>query len=175
MAAKQVVVFEAGKITYDVVSLPGGKAQLKALQGHVGGHIELLPHKKGSSAQWTGYANEEGILENLPSNFVAWGTLQHLGFADSSLIPGAYAGNIVLMGKNGKGLTEKQLAEVKAAYDAYKKEIVGSEEEEEEEEKEEDKDKDKVVDKVVVSGLKKAREETGEEDGPEKKKPRLDT
>jgi hypothetical protein len=72
---------------------------------------------------------------DLPSNFVAWGVLRHLGFHGAgTLVPGAHLGNIVLCknGRNGadKSLTVADLKLVEEAYQAYRKEVGDADEEE---------------------------------------------
>lgn len=103
--------------------MPKGDQMLKRLQALVGGHIEGLPHPQGYKAPWTAYANEDGANENLPSNFLAWGVLHNLGFIDSSILPGAYFGNVVLLGKNEKALTAEQLELVEKARQDYLSEL----------------------------------------------------
>ncbi len=128
-----LVVFDAGKKKYRTVPVAKGKDRLKQLQGLVGGNIELVPHNKEDAAPWTAYANEEGMNLDLPSNFVAFGTLRHLGFNLRYLMQLGtwfFFGNIVLLGKNERGLTEKQLQDVETAYKKYLKEMEESEEEE---------------------------------------------
>lgn len=48
------------------VDLAGKKATLQQLQAAVGGYIEAIPGTKARA-----YANEEGLLRNLPYNFKA--------------------------------------------------------------------------------------------------------
>ena len=103
--------------------LDTGKKDLDRLQTLVGGNIELLPHRQGYEAPWTAYANEEGMNEGLPSNFLAWGVLRHLGFVDSSMGLCFYFGNVVLLGRGGGALTAKQIEKVETARKAYLKEM----------------------------------------------------
>jgi hypothetical protein len=100
-----------------VVALKAKKDRLKQYQELVGGYLTLLPHEQGYKSKWTGYANDEGLLMNLPSNTVAFSVLEKLGFLDSTIIPGAYAGNVILLGKKEAGLTSEQVEEVKAIYE----------------------------------------------------------
>ena len=122
----RAVLFEAGAITYREVSLrKKGGSYLEALQRHVGGNIEILPHKKANEAHWVAYANEDGMGRNLPSNFVAWGVLRHLGFESRyTVVPGAHLGNILLCvndpeGEDEKSLTDADVARVQKAYAKY--------------------------------------------------------
>jgi hypothetical protein len=143
MSGPRAIVFDAGKIKYDIITLPK-KDRLGALQKLVGGRIEHLVHSQSpDEASFQALANEEGVNINLPSNFVAWGTLMELGFQDTSLIPGAFAGNIVLLGKKGRTLTDKDLVTVERAYRRYLKNI-GEEDQDEE----------------ASRGLKRARDES---------------
>lgn len=159
----RAILFDAGKIKYDIITLPPKKGRLDALQARVGGNIELLVHRMPLAlAPFVAYANETGLVDGLPSNLVAWGTLLQLGFRDTSLIPGAFAGNVVLLGKKEKSLTDTDLATVEAAYRAYLKEI-GEEEPLEE------------ATAAPPSPLKRTRdeEEGGEEEEPEVKKAKM--
>ena len=109
--------------------MPSSKQRLQAFQREVGGYITCLPHPKGSRAPFTAYANEEGMLQNLPSNFLAWGVLRHLGFIDSTMGMGFYFGNVVLVGRNEQALTDKAKKQVREALAKYLKEM-GEEKEE---------------------------------------------
>jgi hypothetical protein len=100
--------------------MPKGK-KLKRFQEIVGGNIETLPHKKGWNAPFTAYANEEGMIKDLPSNFLSWGVLRHLGFLVENI--GFHFGNVVLIGHNERALTEKNKELVRAALLKYRKEI----------------------------------------------------
>lgn len=110
------IVIHASGGALEVVALKKGAQRLKQLQGLVGGRIELLPHRDAWDAKWVGYANDEGVMDELPSNPVAFSVLQRLGFLNSTLIPGAYAGNVIVLAKGSKALTEKQVTEIKSVY-----------------------------------------------------------
>jgi hypothetical protein len=95
----------------------------KPLQAIVEGCIETLPHRLGSDAPFVAYANEEGMISDLPSNFLAWGVLRHLGFLDSTMGMGFYFGNVVLLGKNERALSEKDIDKVRVAQRKYMAEV----------------------------------------------------
>ena len=127
-----LVVFEAGKRTYRTEPVVK-KDTFTQLQRLVGGSIEGIPHRAPQKAKWTAYANEEGVNEGLPSNFVAFGVLRELGFdlrGQIGMGTWFFFGNVVLLGKNRRALTEAQLVDVAAAYKKYMREM-GEEEEEE--------------------------------------------
>jgi hypothetical protein len=104
--------------------MPKGNDKYKEYQKLVGGHIETIPHPQGWDAPFTAYANEEGMLQDLPSNFLAWGVLRHLGFVVPSI--GFYFGNVVLIGHNGKGVTA---ANKKLVHEAQRKYLAEMQEE----------------------------------------------
>ncbi len=89
---------------------------LKMLQQLIGGYIECLPHEKGN---YTAYANEEGVLKQLPSNTMAQGVLCRVGFLP---MPYGYYGNVIVLGKNDRSLTKTQEAELNAAITQWQKE-----------------------------------------------------
>jgi len=133
--------------------------KLKRLQELVHGNIEILPHRRGYEAPWIAYANEEGMLQDLPSNFLAWGVLRHLGFLDSTGGLGFYFGNIVLMGKNKKALTSKQIEEVSAAQAKYLREM-GEDDDADEKASETPKQAAEPLPDDVQPPVKKARIDT---------------
>jgi len=90
-----------------------------AIHDFVNGFIELLPHKKGSNAPWVAYANEEGALQELLPNPLAWGVLNHLGFDHSVNNLGYYHGNVVLLGRDEAPLTPKDIKLVQNAQERY--------------------------------------------------------
>jgi hypothetical protein len=104
------------------------KGDLKAKQKIVGGNIETLPHKDGWNSRFVAYANEEGMIKDLPSNVLAWGVLHYLGFIDSMKM-GFYWGNVILLGRNEKALSEKDFAYIEEIRLKYLREM-GEEEEE---------------------------------------------
>jgi hypothetical protein len=108
--------------------MPKGNEKYKEYQKLVGGYIETIPHAQGCNAPFTAYANEEGMINDLPSNFLAWGVLRHLGFHVPSL--GFYFGNVILIGRNEKGVTA---ANKKLVHEALRKYLKEMEEEDEEE------------------------------------------
>ena len=120
----KAIVFNAGESTYSEVMIEKKKdgSCLKSLQKLVGGNITIIPHTDGGEAGVVAYGNEEGFDLQLPAGYVSHAVLKHLGFhGQGQLIPGAYCGNIVLVGHNPKtgnekSLTKKQLAAVAAAY-----------------------------------------------------------
>lgn len=105
-----------------LVKFPPKQGQLDTFQKYVEGNIEILPHKKGYEAPFLAYANEEGMMENLPSNYLSWGVLRHLGFHCSLAIP-FHFGNVILMGHNERALTKDQQAQVDKAFHKYLKEM----------------------------------------------------
>jgi hypothetical protein len=122
-----------------LLKMPKESTRLEEFQKHVGGRIESLPRK--SACKFIAYANEEGMLQNLPSNLLSWGVLRHLGFHSPSSIP-FHFGNVILMGKDNKALTKAQQKQVEKAVEAYQKELEEEEDQEEEEEEEDDDDED---------------------------------
>ena len=125
-----MLVFETeNQRTYRRVAKPSSKDACDTLQELVKGNIELLPHRNGWEARFTAYANEEGMLDDLPSNFLAWGVLRHLGFEDSTAGLCFYFGNVVLMGRNERALSGADMKLIDAALAAYKEEMGGDEEE----------------------------------------------
>lgn len=144
MTTKRVIVFYASKTPnqngdlnwYEEVKI-SRKEALGDLQKLVDGNVEILPHQNGYDAPFTGYANEEGLLRGLPRNDLAGGALTHLGFFTMSLPLGcAYAGNVVLLGKDDKSLSDKQIEQIKSAVEKYRKEWNNDDEEEDEEDEE---------------------------------------
>lgn len=129
--------------------------RLDQLQTLVGGYIEALPHPKGHKAEFTAYANEEGMVRDLPSNFLAWGVLYELGFRDP-LTLGFYYGNIVLLGRGDKPLTEAQMHYVEQILNKYLKDMGEVEKEEAKQghkrAREEQEDPDEPVAKVAKTG-----------------------
>ena len=121
----RAALFRAGRPKYEEVLLAKkSDSCLDALQALVGGNIEIVPHKKASGAQWVAYANEDGMGLDLPSNFVAWGTLLYLGFPGrGTVIPGAYFGNIVLCKAKSKSMTKEDFLALEGAYSKYVKEL----------------------------------------------------
>ncbi len=147
-----MIVFHTDKQTaYQRVERPK-KDVLEALQGYVGGHIETLPHPQGWDAPFVAYANEEGMITDLPSNYLAWGVLSYLGFNVRAMPTGFYFGNVVLLGKNQRALTENQFNQVNVALAKYLKEVGGDEEDEES-----DKVEKPRVDQGAVLVAKRAR------------------
>ena len=142
--------------SYRRVDKPAGKLVLDTLQSLVKGNIELLPHRKGWDARFTAYANEEGMLSDLPSNYLSWGVLRHLGFEDST------QGNVVLMGHNERALTVDAMALVDKALAAYKKEMEMDDDDDDDDEQNEKK-------------AKKERDEQEYETPPKTKKRRVVT
>lgn len=115
-----MIVFHANKQTaYQRVEHPEKDTMLKVLQGHVGGYIEELPHLQGWDAPFVAYANEEGMILGLPSNYMAWGVLYHLGFDVLSMPDCFYAGNVVLLGQDESALTATQFNQVDVAVAKY--------------------------------------------------------
>lgn len=103
---------------YRFETLPNSK--LRTLQRIVGGNIELLPHREGITARFMAYANEEGLLKDLPRNVLAGGVLLLVGFILGPAPLGcAYAGNVVVFGKSEKGLTAQDEQMLQAAIDKY--------------------------------------------------------
>lgn len=104
--------------------------ELQQLVG--GGYVTLVPHKKGMDAEWMAYANEEGMIKDMPQNDLAAHVLYQLGFL---LCPPTYTyyGPIVIMKQGEKSLTKKQRAMLEETVAKVIAEL--NEEEEEEEEK----------------------------------------
>jgi hypothetical protein len=105
------------------------------LQELVGGSFQMIPHKLGYKAPFVAYVNEEGFNLDLPSNWLAWGVLTNLGFYGSSVIPGAFLGNVVLLGKNEAKISAQAALKVKEAFQNYLDEMGEEPEEDEDEEK----------------------------------------
>lgn len=93
----------------------------KPLQTIVDGCVKALPCKPGTP--FVAYVNEDEMISDLPANFLAWGVLRHLGFIDSTMGMGFYFGNVVLLGKNGRALTEKEIDKVRVAQRKYMAEV----------------------------------------------------
>ena len=78
---------------------------LPFLQTIVGGTITIIPHEQGYDAPYVAYANDEGLLLNLPPNGLATKTLAKLGFLDFQQEWGhPIFGSIVLLGQNETSL-----------------------------------------------------------------------
>lgn len=121
------------------LAMPKAASRQQEFQNRVGGHIEILPSTE--ECKFLAYANEEGMIEDLPHNNLSWGVLRHLGFNVSWAIP-FHFGNVILMGEGGKALTKAQKALVEEAIKKYKKEI--GEEEEEDDADDEDYDSESM-------------------------------
>ena len=85
----------------------------------VGGYITLLP-KRQAAATTTAYADDEGLLKDLPSN--AWSAFLHdIGY-HMEWAYGGVRGPVLLVGSQTKTgadrvLPKKMLEQVKAFYD----------------------------------------------------------
>jgi hypothetical protein len=108
---------EKGELNYHgYVELEQGIEQrLRQLQELVGGNIEHLPTLKNKRAPVVAFANESGLVMHrarkpgIGRNDLAGGALLNLGFATfGSPLGCAYAGNVVVMGSETKGLSDKQ-------------------------------------------------------------------
>jgi hypothetical protein len=98
-----------------------GLSQFETLQKLVEGDIQLIPHKEMGTGRFMGYANESGLMNNLRRNDLAGGVLEHLGFEVYHLPLGcAYAGTVVVMGENERGLTAAQKKEIEEAIVKYR-------------------------------------------------------
>lgn len=105
---------------FETCPMPG-LSVLKTLQKLVEGDIELIPHKKGGNAPFMGYANESGLAKDLRRNDLAGGALEQLGFEVFHLPLGcAYAGTVVVMGNNERGLTVAQKEAIEMAIRDYR-------------------------------------------------------
>lgn len=97
---KAIVIDVTGFVTVEEVK------RLGDFQKIVQGHIQLVPHEDGWQAAYTAYVNESGVLMHLPPNHVATRVLKELRFYVNNDRP--LAGNVLLLGKDEKGLTVKQ-------------------------------------------------------------------
>lgn len=110
-------------------------AQLQQLVG--GGNIEgLAPTNPKKPPCVEAYANECGLMfyseekEGFGRNDLAGGALLLLGFASIGQPLGcAYAGTVVVVGRDSKGLSAKQKQKLEAAIREYRDEDAESEEE----------------------------------------------
>jgi hypothetical protein len=120
-----MLVFKtSNQATYKhIKKVKSGPNYLVPLQKLVGGSLEGLPHGKYEKAPFVAYANGNGMNEDLPSNYLAFGVLRHLGFLDSTAGLAFYFGNVILMRQDRKPLTEEDIKLVDAALAAYRKEI----------------------------------------------------
>ena len=111
--------------------------ELQQLVG--GGYVTLVPHKKGMEAEWMAYANEEGLIKDMPQNDLAAHVLYQLGFL---LCPPTYTyyGPIVIMKKGEKSLTKKQQTFLEDTVS----DVVAEEESSSKKEEQEEKDSKKV-------------------------------
>lgn len=130
-----------------LLPFPKAKEPLDIFQKHVEGNIEIIPHKRGDEAPFIAFANEEGMIQDLPSNYLSWGVLRHLGFICPLSMP-FHFGNVILMGKDETALTKIQQKQVEAALKKYLKEMG-----------EDDEDEDKEEEVVKKPAAKKARKE----------------
>lgn len=106
MRSKNVVVITPNGVEVKQIS---NDNLLEDLQDIVGGNIQLLPHPDGMAAPYVAYANEEGLLLNLPPNELATRSIARLGFMDfKENWNRCIAGNVVILGKDEKSLTSKQ-------------------------------------------------------------------
>lgn len=92
----------------------------KIIQEYVCGPFEMAPYSKGSKQDFVGYINGEGLINDLRRNDLAGGTMYYLGFNVLHLpLGGAYAGNVLLLGKDGRGLTDGDITKIDSAIKKY--------------------------------------------------------
>jgi hypothetical protein len=141
----------------------GGDKKYERMRELLGGSYQLLPHRKGYEAPFTAYVNEEGMNIDLPSNFLSWGVLRGLGFLDDWNL-GFHFGNVILLGRQGKALTEKNKEEVRRVFQLYMKEMGDNDSREEHEKREitEDK-KTKASGELEKPNVKRARKNEGKQ------------
>lgn len=104
--------------------------RLAQLQALVGGNIEsLAPAKRRKPPSLEAYANESGLMfylegkEGIGRNDLAGGVLHLLGFASLGTPLGcAYAGNVVVVGRDCRGLSARQKQQLEKAICAYREE-----------------------------------------------------
>ncbi len=111
-----VVVLHAHDKQLSVVALKQKSWQLKQLQELVGGYIEAIPHTKDEEALWTAFVNEDGVGHALRANPLAFAVLQKLGFTTISILPGAYLGDVIILGPDERGLSVMEVAQVQAIH-----------------------------------------------------------
>jgi len=108
-----------------IVIAPGGYeftkvkvGNLRQLQTLVGGHITILPR---SDERFCVYANEEGLMLNLPSNFTAGGMLTYLGQRTETL-PLKYIllGTAVLLRDDERPFSKSDKECIRKAYTLWK-------------------------------------------------------
>ena len=132
--------------------------KLKKFQAYVEGYIETLPHKNGYESPFLAYANEDGMTNDLPSNYLSFGVLRHLGFVCPLAIP-FHFGNILLLGKNEKALTKRQQEQVEDALQKYYKEMGDDEDDDDDEEEEEEEEEELDDEEIQERPAKKVRKE----------------
>jgi hypothetical protein len=126
---KKMCIFYASKIPnsegklnwYEFVNR---KNDLDELQTIVKGSIELAPYKHDyKGRKLSVYVNEEGLLRSdLGVNDLAGGALYNLGLYSQELLC-SYMGNVVVLGPNDRGLTEKDVSNIEAAIKNYRDEV----------------------------------------------------
>ena len=122
------------KNTFTIVIIPGPKVEYivkkikkadltDVITKTVGGHFQMMPKNKTSELE--AYVNEEGLLRNLPNNYVAGDMLFQLGFATNTLpIKHVVSGPVVLtrMLEDGEDATlrKKDLELIEKVFQAMK-------------------------------------------------------